>query len=297
MLIDYFPYFNERELLELRINLLKDHVDHFVIAEADHTFTGIPRQFELRRLIAELGLPQEKITVVEITHKDAVDLPLERHDFDAMYPEDREDIVSIMAMARDRIQRNALLQVIDQFDDDDWIIISDCDEIINPDHINFALHMAQSHPDDIIKLPLINLYGQADLRPYFLDGSPFVWRTAMSICKKSLVQRTTPHRIRCEYHVPVEIRTPTLGGEIFDQFGWHFSWQGGDSRVQIKSESYAHAPNQGHQASAKKGFRFQEGAALTWEPNSVLRKFPLDQLPQLIFDLPRVKKFLLPNIS
>ena len=27
MLIDCFPYFNERELLELRVSLLKDHVD------------------------------------------------------------------------------------------------------------------------------------------------------------------------------------------------------------------------------------------------------------------------------
>jgi hypothetical protein len=297
MLIDYFPYFNERELLELRINLLKDHVDHFVIAEADQTFTGIPRQFELQNIIAELGLPQEKITVVKIIHNNAVDLQLEQHDIDAMYPEDRGDVVSIMAMARDRIQRNALLQVLDQFDDDDWILISDCDEIINPDHIGFALNVAKGNPGNIIKLPLINLYGRADLRPYFRDGSPFVWRTAMSICTKSVVQRTTPHRIRCEYHVPVEVRTPTLGGKIFDEFGWHFSWQGGDSKIQIKSESYAHAPNQGHQASAKKGFRFEEGASLTWEPNSILKKFPLDQLPQMIFELPRVKKFLLPDIS
>jgi hypothetical protein len=42
MLIDYFPYFNERELLELRIRLLQDHVDHFVIAEADRTGRADP---------------------------------------------------------------------------------------------------------------------------------------------------------------------------------------------------------------------------------------------------------------
>ena len=51
MLIDYFPYFNERELLELRIRLLQDHVDHFVIAEADRTFSGLPRQFQVKQLI------------------------------------------------------------------------------------------------------------------------------------------------------------------------------------------------------------------------------------------------------
>jgi hypothetical protein len=107
-LIDYFPYFNERELLEFRINLLKDHVDHFVISESNMTHTAIPRQYQLKNLIAELGLPAEKITVVEVHMADDVDLQLELHDFEAQYPEDRADIVSIQAVARDRIQRNAL---------------------------------------------------------------------------------------------------------------------------------------------------------------------------------------------
>ena len=40
MLIDCFPYFNEKELLELRIDTLKDHVDGFLIAmeEQDKQF-------------------------------------------------------------------------------------------------------------------------------------------------------------------------------------------------------------------------------------------------------------------
>ena len=295
MLIDYFPYFIEQELLELRINLLKDHVDHFVICEADKTHTGLPRKFQVKELIAKLGLPAERITVVELEHANDVNLPMERHDFDAQFADDRSDIESIQAVSRDRHQRNGLLQVLDQFADTDWIIMSDCDEIINPDHIGFALHVAKNNPDVVIKLPLINLYGRADLRPYFCDGQPYTWRTAMSICQKSLITQTTPHRIRCEYHLPFKIRTPTLNGEIFDEFGWHFSWMGGDSRIKIKSRSYAHWPNKGHQKSVQQGIRFKEGASLTWDPNSILQKFPHNQLPQMIFDLPRVKKFLLPE--
>ena len=293
-IIDYFPYFNERELLEFRINLLKDHVDHFVISESNMTHTAIPRQYQLKNLIRELGLPAEKITVVEVQMANDLDLKLEEHDFDAQFPEDRADIQSIKAVGRDRIQRNALLQVIDQFDDNDWILMSDCDEIINPVHIGFALNIARGSPDYVVKLPLINLYGQADLRPYS-GGYPLLWRTAMSICKKSTVQKTTPHRIRCKYHVPTEIVTPTVDGNIFDEFGWHFSWMGGDARIKTKSQSYAHAPNQGHQQHTAQGFRFKEGESLVWDPNSILKKYPLDQLPDLLFELPRVQKFLLPN--
>jgi beta-1,4-mannosyl-glycoprotein beta-1,4-N-acetylglucosaminyltransferase len=295
MLVDYFPYFIERELLELRIRLLQDHVDHFVICEADKTHTGLPRKFQVKDLIAELSLPSERITVIELNHEDDVNLQMERQDFDAQFAEDRGDIDSIQAVARDRHQRNGLLKVLNQFDDDDWIIMSDCDEIINPDHIGFALNVAQGNPAAIIKLPLINLYGRADLRPYSTTGWPFTWRTAMSICRKSLIAQTAPHRIRCGYHVPFEILTPTLDGKIFDEFGWHFSWMGGDSRITTKSRSYAHWPNRGHQAHIQKGIQFKAGASLTWDPDSILQPFPLDQLPQLIFDLPHIREFLLPD--
>lgn len=295
MIVDCFPFFNERELLELRIHLLKDHVDHFVIAEADQTFSGLPRSFQVKKLIAELGLPADRITVLELIHANDVDLQLERHDFDSMYPEDRGDLVSIMAVARERIQRNAISAILDQFDTNAWILMSDCDEIINPAHIGFALNVAQNNPNNIVKLPLVNLYGRADLRPFARAGWPFTWRTAMSICRNSVIKQTTPHRIRCSYHLPVPPVTPTLNGVIFDDFGWHFSWMGGDALVKIKSQSFAHAPNKGHQAHAQLGFRFEEGASLTWQPDSVLKPFPHDQLPKKLFELPRVKKFLLPD--
>lgn len=294
MIIDYFPYFNERELLELRIKLLLPHVDHFVICEADQSFSGLPRSFCVPELIQELGLPKNRITVVQLNVPSDQDLPLEAHDITSQYPEDRDDLRCILSTARDRAQRNGLLQVIDQFATSDLVIISDCDEIINPDHLGWAVHTARSNPDAVIKLPLVNLYGRADLRPFRKDGTPYYWRTAMSLCRVDQVQVTTPHRIRCEHACPWPCVKPTLDGQIFDEFGWHFSWQGGDQRVQIKSRSYGHAFNQGHQAHAQKGFRFESGHSLAWDEDSVLMPFGQDQLPQIIFDLPRVRDFLLP---
>ena len=295
MIVDCFPYFNERELLELRIRLLQDHVDHFVITEADRTFSGLPRSFQVKQLIAELGLPREKITVIELSHAADIDLQLEQQDLTAMYPDDRGDVASIMAVARERIQRNAVTQALDTFDDDTWVLTSDCDEIINPEHIGFALNVAKNNPDTIVKLPLINLYGRADLRPYSRAGWPFTWRTAMNICSNAVMKQTTAHRVRCSYHLPVPPVTPTLNGVIFDDFGWHFSWMGGAALVKIKSQSFAHAPNRGHQAHARQGFRFEAGASLTWQPDSVLKPFPHDQLPRLLFELDQVRKFLLPD--
>ena len=37
---DCFNFFNELDLLELRMEILKDHVDKFVIVESTVTFSG-----------------------------------------------------------------------------------------------------------------------------------------------------------------------------------------------------------------------------------------------------------------
>ena len=65
-IIDYFPFFNEKELLELRVNLLKDYVDKFIISEANKTHSGNPKKFICKDLIKELKLPVEKIQVIEV---------------------------------------------------------------------------------------------------------------------------------------------------------------------------------------------------------------------------------------
>jgi len=168
--------------------------------------------------------------------------------------------------------------------------------MLNPNHLNFAFNVAKNTPNSFVKLPLINLYGEADLRPFYSGNVPFTWRDAMTLCKKSLLKQTTPHRIRCGYHLPYGCVYPTLSGKIFDEFGWHFSWMGDIARRKLKSDSYAHANNVGHKANFKNGFDiFKEGNSLPWSPGSVLKKFPHSELPKLIFELPRVREFMLPG--
>lgn len=40
---DCFTFFNELDLLELRLNILDSYVDYFVLAESRETFTGLPK--------------------------------------------------------------------------------------------------------------------------------------------------------------------------------------------------------------------------------------------------------------
>ena len=61
LLIDYFPYFAPYgdELLELRVNLLRDTVDYFVISESDATHSGIRVELKFLQAAQRLDLPMD----------------------------------------------------------------------------------------------------------------------------------------------------------------------------------------------------------------------------------------------
>ena len=43
-IFDVFPFFNELDLLEIRLNLLDPYVDYFVISESTKTFQGAEKE-------------------------------------------------------------------------------------------------------------------------------------------------------------------------------------------------------------------------------------------------------------
>ena len=44
MIYDAFYFFDELDLLEIRLNILNDYVDYFVISESNETFNGNKKQ-------------------------------------------------------------------------------------------------------------------------------------------------------------------------------------------------------------------------------------------------------------
>jgi hypothetical protein len=66
MIVDCFMFFNEKELLELRVSMMNNHVDKFLIADSNRTHSGIKKEFTCKKIIKELGLPEEKIEVIEV---------------------------------------------------------------------------------------------------------------------------------------------------------------------------------------------------------------------------------------
>lgn len=112
MIFDCFTYFNEEEILKIRLHELNDVVDRFVIVEAETTFTGMSKPSNFSNIGRWIEPFMPKISYGFISMSQSKPSPWEREYF----------------------QRNKLIDYIDtSIYPEDKIFISDVDEIIRPE--------------------------------------------------------------------------------------------------------------------------------------------------------------------
>lgn len=305
MIIDCFPFFAPTgvELLKLRVNLLKDVVDKFIIVESDKTHSGKPVERKFLEIANMQGLPMEKIIYIEHHIPDQEDLVIEKIDkINAASNADNED--SLYARVRERMQKDAVMEGMAQFSDNDVFIYGDADEIIKPENVKWVARMCVNHQDIILKIPLAYLQGRADLRAFNEDGSHVVWWKAMFFATKAQIMKTSVNRIRCGA-IDWPIRWPTHNNKVIQDMGWHFAWMGDEQTRKVKADSFAHAFDtfewmsgdaSGYSEYAKLNPQLgEEGPAPDGNANHILKRFPVENLPQTIFDDDDIKNFLLPE--
>lgn len=108
--IDCFRFHNEFEILKLRLQILEDVVDWFVLAEANLSHSGEPKpyHFEQNKGIFKRWLPKIRHVVVE-------DMPANASNYQ-----------------RERYQMDAVRRGLTSLKSQDAVIIGDIDEIPNP---------------------------------------------------------------------------------------------------------------------------------------------------------------------
>jgi beta-1,4-mannosyl-glycoprotein beta-1,4-N-acetylglucosaminyltransferase len=216
---DCFTYFNEDQLLKLRLETLWDHVDYFVICESVLTHTGKPKpiNFEMRNYKKY----QEKIRY----------LLIEQYDFETNDP-----------WVYENYQRNYLTQGLYDAQAHDWIMISDVDEIPNPETFK------QYNPYKYTKASLHQIAYVYYLNNMAIseNGRPFICTGAAITTYKNLVEIfKCPERLR-NYRGGADllrgIRKAWMKWrtQAIHNGGWHFTWMGGVERVILKMRSYAH---------------------------------------------------------
>lgn len=287
--VDCFIYFNEKELFELRINLLKDHVDHFIVAESNQTHSGKPRQFQCKKLIEEYNLPKDKITVIEVMYPSESFMHPEQ--IDVINSSSSESSNEVSAWSRERIQRDAMNRYIESYDDKTVFIVSDCDEILDPTKVQFLTNFVREH-NIIVKIPLALLEGNANQRVY--DGDkPVPWDMSLFICTKQHLSQVTPTNIRSGVGNIFGVNWLTQNGANIEDCGWHFTWMGDSERRKVKAESFIHYANMSMVNTLSYNSMKEMHTNNKKYDNYILRDYPNSNLPQIIFELDRVKNFLI----
>jgi beta-1,4-mannosyl-glycoprotein beta-1,4-N-acetylglucosaminyltransferase len=127
---DCFTFFDEKMLLEFRLNYLSAYVDKFVIAEANYTHSGNPKKLNFN--INDYPKFKDKIIYIPITKK-----PGSLHNINSKKNNDEINSKLISnGYLRENFQRNELQKGLKEAEPNDLVIISDLDEIPNLEQIN-----------------------------------------------------------------------------------------------------------------------------------------------------------------
>ena len=117
--IDVVTFFNEFDMLEARLRLLDAHVDVFVIIEANHTFSGLPKPWHFDAQAARFAPWAHKI----VHHRWLIDLASARWRLTRWLKGKR------FAWSIESGQRNAALDALAAFAPADHVVFGDVDEI------------------------------------------------------------------------------------------------------------------------------------------------------------------------
>lgn len=215
---DCFMFFNEVELLDFRIKLLNSVVDQFVIVEMNRTFQNKKREYQFAKVFCQFEQYKNKICYIqldgaEVSYSGAGDWSIEC------------------------FQRNGIMKGLKDAQEDDYIFISDVDEIWNPSIISKLekneLHIKQAVEMNVSDRTFLNdsmAVCSMELYYYYVNcKSDTVWNGTILTLYKNL---TSPQNLRNRRGIL----------PVIENGGWHFSYLGGFDRVMTKLNSIVDAP-------------------------------------------------------
>lgn len=222
MIYDCFMFFNELDLLEIRLYELCDVVDYFVLVEATKTHTGKDKPlyyWENRDRFWEF---QDEIIYICVE-----DMPITKGEIEAtLTNQDRHWIESKYQTednwVRERFQRNAIMRALQDADPEDIIIISDADEIVRASALQEALPNLCEGSNAV----------EQTLNTYYINWrcTNMPWWGSKIIRRKFLTGETTPSEVR--FHTPA--------CKYIYNGGWHFGYLGGADAIREKIKAFAH---------------------------------------------------------
>ena len=131
-IFDCFMFYDEEMLLEVRLNILNQYIDKFIIVESTFTHSGKKR--ELVFDIKNFQKFKDKIIYHVVDKKPKGLEEVNVYDTDHI----KENKIIMNAVRFENGQRHAIGNLLTSADANDQIIISDLDEIPNLESVNFS---------------------------------------------------------------------------------------------------------------------------------------------------------------
>lgn len=222
---DCFCFFNEYELLKLRLDLLWNYVDEFIICESNVTHSGHTKPWNFENFLTQYPEYKKKITYLKFS----IDPTTMGDEF---YPIS-EFTISHPAWKLENRQRDFLVSALSskEIADEDLIFVTDCDEIWSPDMLRAIYELDAPFSFARIKMSLhyyyLNCIGVGRLNdrwmlPFLIRGAHL--RELMIDAKLSFSA----------------LRGEKKDGPKFNNGGWHFSYLGDIEAIIVKIKAFAH---------------------------------------------------------
>ena len=228
-IFDCFMYFDEDIVLDVRLNFLDKYVDKFVIVESEYNHKGEKRkpQFDINKF------SKFKDKIIYILKKDVPEGIEKIDDTDDNNKIYRKSIFN--SWKRENLQRNNIIDGLVNADPNDWILISDLDEIPNLEKVNFKE----------IKKKIVLFKQEMMYYKFNLKLENFIWIGTKS-CKFKDLQ--SPQWLRdvksndykwwrfdCWFS-----KKKYQNMEFVENGGWHFSYLKTPEGIEKKLKSYLH---------------------------------------------------------
>jgi beta-1,4-mannosyl-glycoprotein beta-1,4-N-acetylglucosaminyltransferase len=226
---DVFTFLNELDLLEIRLEMLNNHVDKFVIIECVETFSGRPKPLYYEENKKRFEKFHHKI-IHHITYdppKSFEDLKLRIIDpnIDDLTKQICEQALTStnvppgeLHWLKEFYQKEVLRRALLNLEDEDLCFVGDLDEIWNPELIY------NIKDDKIYKLK------QLVYSLYLDNRSNEPWAGTLLTKYKNI-------KNGCLNHLRTASKTQY---EYIENGGWHFTFMGGKNQIKLKLESYGH---------------------------------------------------------
>jgi len=228
-IFDCFMYFDEENILDLRLNVLNDYVDYFVIVESIFTHRGEKRKLRFNHQ----KFRKFKNKIIYIVYE------VEPENIEKVFTNDSEGEKSrkyiFNAAYRENGQRNYISTGLKEAKDEDLILISDVDEIPNLENINFHK----------IKEKILLFKQNMFYYKFNLKLPNFTW-IGTKACKKKYLKspqwlRNIKDRKFPFFRIDTFFsNTKYTSVKLIENGGWHFTNIKTANEIEYKLKSYLH---------------------------------------------------------